>query len=393
MNTSVKSSAATPKRKPWYLLPIPILLIAGGLWLHFHRLHQADASPPAVATPWAVQTGAVQHGTVAASLQSVATVEAPNTITLAPQIQGTVTFIGPRAGVAVKRGELLVRIDARQIESNIGALSQQRIAARANADYAAKQQARIDAVLAEGGVSQAQADQARTATDAARASVQALSDQITALQVQLGYAELRAPEDAVVAQRLVEVGDTAAPGKPVYQLTAGKGAIVRVSLPSDQLTQVKVGDTLRLTQGGQTLDLPITRIAPAVNAAGLGTVEADATSSPFGLPSGSSVAASIELHSQAAATLTVPVAALIGSGDQAHVLAFTPGAQAGEPGRLRIVPVKVLQEGANRAAVSGSLKPGESVVIGQTAVLAQMRDGDAAVTTAVSTATAAGAAQ
>jgi RND family efflux transporter MFP subunit len=247
-------------------------------------------------------------------------------------------------------------------------------------------------VLAEGGVSQAQADQARTATDAARASVQALSDQITALQVQLGYAELRAPQDAVVAQRLVEVGDTAAPGKPVYQLTAGKGAIVRVSLPSDQLTQVKVGDTLRLTQGGQTLDLPITRIAPAVNAAGLGTVEADATSSPFGLPSGSSVAASIELRSQTAATLTVPVAAVIGSGDQAHVLAFTPGAQAGEPGRLRIVPVKVLQEGANRAAVSGSLKPGESVVVGQTAVLAQMRDGDAAVTTAVSTA-AAGAAQ
>ncbi len=388
MNTSVKSPAATPKRKPWYLLPIPILLIAGGAWLHFHRLHQADASPPAEVTPWAVQTGAVQRGTVAASVQSVATVEAPNTITLAPQIQGTVTYVGPRAGVAVKRGELLVRIDARQIASNIGALEQQRIAARANADYAAKQQARIDAVLAEGGVSQAQADQARTAADAARASVQALSDQIAALQVQLGYAELRAPQDAVVAQRLVEVGDTAAPGKPVYQLTAGKGAIVRVSLPSDQLAQVKVGDTLRLSQGGQTLDLPITRIAPAVNAAGLGTVEADATSSPFGLPSGSSVAASIELRSQVAATLTVPVAAVIGSGDQAHVLAFTPGAKAGEPGRLRIVPVKVLQEGANRAAVSGSLNPGESVVVGQTAVLAQMRDGDAAITS-----TGAGAAQ
>ncbi|MHB1799242.1 MAG: efflux RND transporter periplasmic adaptor subunit [Vulcanimicrobiaceae bacterium] len=389
MNTPVKPSpTSTPKRKPWYLLSIPILLIAGGLWLHFHRLHQADASPPAAATPWAVQTGTVQRGTVAASLQSVATVEAPNTITLAPQIQGTVTFVGPRAGVAVKRGQLLVRIDARQIERNIGALSQQHIAARANADYAAKQQARIDAVLAEGGVSQAQADQARTAADAARASVQALSDQIAALQVQLGYAEIRAPQDAVVAQRLVEVGDTAAPGKPAYQLTAGKGSVVRVSLPADQLAQVKVGDLLHLAQGGQTVDLPITRIAPAVNAAGLGTVEADAPSSPFGLPSGSSVAASIALQSRSASTLTVPVASLVGSGDSAHVLAFTPGAKAGETGRLSIVPVQVLQEGANRAAVSGSLQPGELVVVGQTAVLAQMRDGDAAVTTAV-----AGAAQ
>ncbi|MGC8506651.1 MAG: efflux RND transporter periplasmic adaptor subunit [Thiomonas sp.] len=389
MNTPVTPPVTSParKRKPWYLLPIPILLISGGLWLHFHRLHQADASPPPQPTPWAVQVGEVQRGTVSASLQSVATVEAPNTITLVPQIQGTVTAIGPRAGVAVKRGELLVRIDARAIASNISALAQQRLAARANADYAAKQQARTDAVLAEGGVSQAQADQARTATDAARASVQALSDQIAALQVQLGYADIRAPQDAVVAQRLVEVGDTAAPGKPVYQLTAGKGAVVRVTLPADQLAQVKVGDVLHLSQGGQTVDLPITRISPAVNAAGLGTAEADAPSSPFGLPSGSTVAATLTLTppsapSQTAAPLTVPVASVVGSGDQAHVLAFTQPAKTGEPGRLRIVAVKVLQIGANRAAVSGALQPGEQVVVGQTAVLSQMREGDAAVTAA-----------
>lgn len=381
-STNPSPAPATRKRKPWFLLPIPLLLIASGAWLHFHRLHQADASPPAEVVPWAVQVGTVSRATVASTLQSVATVEAPNLITLSPQIQGTVTRVGPRAGQAVHRGELLVRIDARAIASNIAALQQQRVAARANADYAAKQQARIDAVLAEGGVSQAQADQARTAAAAARAAVQALSEQIAAQQVQLGYADIRAPQDAVVAQRLVEVGDTAAPGKPVYQLTAGKGAVVRVTLPADQLAQVKSGDTLRLTQGGQTLDLPIARIAPAVNAAGLGTVEADAASAPFGLPSGSTVAATIVLQAQAAPTLTVPVAALVGSGAQAHVLAFTPGAKPGEPGRLRVVPVRVLREGANAAAVDGALRDGQQVVVGQTAVLAQMRDGQAAITTA-----------
>ena len=384
MNTPVNPSAApTPrKRKPWFLLPIPLVLIASGAWLHFHRLHQADASPPAEITPWAVQVGTVGRGTVASTVQTLATVEAPTLITLTPQIQGTVTYVGPRAGEAVRRGQVLVRIDARGIASNLAALEQQRVAARANADYAAKQQARIDAVLAEGGVSQAQADQARTATAAARAAAQALSDQIAAQQVQLGYADIRAPQDAVVAQRLVEVGDTAAPGKPVYQLTAGKGAVVRLSLPAGQLAQVHPGDTLHLTQGGQTLHLTVARIAPAVNAAGLGTVEADAASAPFGLPSGSTVTATIALHAQTQPTLTVPVAALVGSGAQAHVLAFTPGAKPGEPGRLRVVPVKVLREGANAAAVDGTLHVGEPVVVGQTAVLAQMRDGQAAVTAA-----------
>lgn len=375
---------ATRNRKPWYLLTIPVLLIGAGLWLHFHRLHQAGASPPPEPMAWAVQTGAVELGTVTATLQSVATVEAPNTITLAPQIQGTVLAVGPRTGVAIKRGQLLVRIDARQTNRNIAALQQQRIAARANAEYAAKQQARIDAVLAEGGVSQAQADQARTASDAARASVQALSDQIAALQVQLGYADIRAPQDAVVSQRWVEIGDTASPGKPLYQLAAGSGAVVRVSLPADQLAQVEAGDLLRLSQGAQTVQLPISRIAPAVNAAGLGMVEADATSAPFGLPSGSTVAATIVLHARQTPTLTVPMAAVVGSGDDAHVLVYAPGAALDEPGRLRVVAVKVLREGASAAAVRGSLKPGEQVVVGQTAVLAGMRDGDAAVTAAAS---------
>lgn len=366
-------------RKLWYLLPVVLVLIAGGAALHFHRLHQADASPPAERTPWALQTGTVERGSVTTSLASAALIEAPNAIVLSPQIQGTVLAVGPRAGVAVRRGQLLVRIDGRTVASNLSALNQQRKAALADADYAAKQQGRMDAVLAEGGVSQSQADQARTAADGARAKAQSLADQIGVLHVQLGYAEIRAPEDAVVAQRLVEVGDTAAPGKPVYQLTAGKGAVVKVSLPAASLAQIHVGDTLVLHQGDASLNLTIGRVAPAVNAAGLGMIEADAATTPFGLPSGSTVAAEVRIRG-AGETLTVPTAALVGNGGGAHVLVFAPGAKAGEPGHLRRVPITVLGEGASRTAVQAKLAPGDRVVVGQTAVLAQLQDGDAAVT-------------
>jgi RND family efflux transporter MFP subunit len=369
----------TSSRKLWYLLPVILVLVAGAAALHFHRLHQADASPPAERTPWALQTGTVERGSVAASLAASAVIESPNAIVLSPQIQGTVLAVGPRAGVAVRRGELLVRIDGRTVASNLSALEQQRKAAQADTDYAVKQQARLDAVLAEGGVSQSQADQARTAADGARAKTQSLADQISALRVQLGYAEIRAPQDAVVAQRLVEVGDTAAPGKPVYQLSAGQGAVAKVSLPADSLARVHVGDMLVLRQGDANLNLTISRVAPAVNAAGLGTVEADAATAPFGLPSGSTVAAEVRIRG-AGETLTVPTAALVGSGNGAHVLVFTPGAKAGEAGHLHRVAVQVLTEGADRTAVQAALAPGDRIVVGQTAVLAQLRDGDAAVT-------------
>jgi len=199
--------------------------------------------------------------------------------------------------------------------------------------------------------------------------------------VQRGYAEMRAPRDAVVAERLVEVGDTAGPGRPVYWLTAGKGAVVRVSLPASQLAQVHVGDRLELQQGAARISLPISRIAPAVNAAGLGGAEADASEAPFGLPSGSLVMATVHA-AVGASSLTVPTAALVGSGNEARVVVFTPGPTSGVPGRLRRVPVQVVQEGSSRAAVRGALQAGEQVVVGQTAVLAQLADGDSAVTAA-----------
>jgi RND family efflux transporter MFP subunit len=364
-----------------WLIAIPVILIASGFALHFVRLHQADSSPTPEQTPWALQTAKVERGNVAGSIQSNAVIDAPQVIAISPQIQGTVLAVGPRAGVAVKRGDLLVRIDSRTIESNLSALRQQFRAAQANADYADKQQTRFDALLAANAISKTQVDLSHSTAQSARAQAQALSDQIAVLRVNLGYAEIRAPQDAVISERAVEVGYTVAPGNQVYRLTAGKGAVVRVVLSASELAHVRVGDMLELTQGAATVRLPVARVAPAVNAAGLGTVEADAAVPPFGLPSGSSVSATL-LSASTSKTLTVPVSALVGSGSNTHVVVFAPGPIPDAPGHLRFVRIEVLQQGSQRAAIRGALKPGEQVVVGQTAVLAQLRDGDAAVASA-----------
>ncbi|AOV18293.1 hypothetical protein BJI67_15575 [Acidihalobacter aeolianus] len=375
-----KQQAAVPhKRRRWWLVFIPVLLISAGYSLHEYRLHQADDSPPPPAAPWALQTAQVTRGSVSGEIQTSAVVEARDVISLSPQIQGTVLAVGPRAGVTVKRGQLLVRIDARTIRADIAALEKQRRAAMAEADYAERQYQRIQKVLANGGVSRSQADQARTAAADAQAKAQALASQITALKVKLGYAEIAAPQDAVVAERLVAVGDTVGPGHPVYRLTAGKGAVVRVTLAADQLALVHLGDRLVLSSGDMTLALPITRVAPAVDKAGLGFAEAEAKTLPFGLPSGSSLPANVytAAHDNA---LTVPIDALVGEGTHAHVFVFVAATGKYATGTLRRVDVQVLRTGAERAAVAGKLEPGMQVVVGQTAQLAQLRGGDPAVT-------------
>lgn len=377
--TEKQQAATSHKRRYWWLVFILIILFLAGLGLHKYRLHQADKSPPAPVAPWALQIAQVTRGSVSGEIQTSAIIEATDVITLSPQIQGTVTEIGPRSGVAVKRGQLLVRIDARSILADLAALEKQHRAAKAQADYAAIENQRIQKILASGVVSRSKADQVRTAAADAQANAQALASKIAALRVKLGYAQITAPEDAVIAKRLVAVGDTVGPGHPVYHLTAGKKAIVRVTLAAAQLAQIHVGDRIVLSNGAKSLTLPVTRIAPAVNQAGLGFAEAEADSPPFGLPSGSSLSALVYTASRDN-TLTVPLNAMVGSGSHAHVFVFEPDQDKPTSGTLRRVDVQVLQTGAKRAGVAGKLEPGMQVIVAQTAELGQLRDGDPALT-------------
>lgn len=376
--TEQPSTPSPRKRRPWWLIIFPVVLIPAGLALHEYRLHQADDSPPPPVAPWALSTAPVERGSVASEIQASAVVEATDVIALSPQIQGTVLAVGPRAGAPVKRGQLLVRIDARSIRADLAALRKQQRAAATEADYARRQYRRLDKVFADGGVSRSQLDQARTSAADAQSKAQALASQIAALKVKLGYAEISAPQDAVVAERLVAVGDTALPGHPVYRLTAGTGAIVRISLAAAQLARVHVGDRVVLSDGDATLTLPVMRVAPAVDKAGLGFVEAQASKPPFGLPSGSSLPAKVYSAAQDK-MLSVPISALVGAGEKAYVMVFVPG-KDNAVGHLKRVDVRVLQTGAEHAAVAGELQPGMRVVVGQTAQLAQLRDGDPAVT-------------
>ena len=106
-----------------------------------------------------------------------------------------------------------------------------------------------------------------------------------------------------------------------------------MSVPAAKLSEVHVGSPLVLRQGDTTLRLPVARVAPAVNAAGLGVVEADASAAPFGLPSGSMVAATL-VTTESGEELTVPTAALVGAGAGAHVMVLRSPAKPDEHSRL-----------------------------------------------------------
>jgi len=285
--------------------------------------------------------------------------------------------MGPREGVTVKKGDLLVRIDTSAIEKKIHSLQSQLIAARAEATRTGHELVREEKLFKDGGSSATAVDSRRTAAVTAKQEFASLEHQIAALEVEKGYGVIKSPVNGIIAARLAEPGDMCVPGHPLNEITAAGGALVRVELPQSILHQVRPGAPVVLSYGDQQMTVPVSRIFPSVDARALGYVEADVDSIPFDLPSGSRIDARLILR-RVSDGFRVPYGSLLCGEGGGRCNVFTIVQKDKEKGKniLKMVPVKVRLRGHDAIAVTGALKDGDQVVVAHESVLLQLHDGD-----------------
>ena len=359
-----------------------LLLLVGGLSavavkLHRARVQAIDQVAPPAPSPWALRTAAVTRGTVERGFPVLATVTASEEITVTSQISGTLLEMGPREGVAIKASDLLARIDTRELREQREALVAELRGARADAKRLADDRDRAERLIEQGTISERTEEAARTASTGAAEKVHGLERQVKAFNVRIGYGEIAAPADGVIAARLSEPGDVCQVGHPLYRLTVDGGARVEVAVPQSIRERVRPGTALVLRHGKQQRRIRIDRVHPALDALALGLAEADLPVRPFGLPSGSRVPALVVLDSVDVA-LRVPARALLRPSGSGNGTVFKVEDE-GDEARLAAVAVEVVLEGRETVAVAGDLADGDRVVIAHESVLLALRDGDPVV--------------
>jgi len=354
------------------ILLVVIALAAGAVLLRKQRMATVAELPGMGEAPWALQTADVARGTLSRGFPVLATLSGSTEITVSSQISGQIDFMGPREGVKVNKGEVLARISVTELRQQREGLMAQREAALAERRRTRDEYARQLQLKEKGLTTQELVEAKDAAAIGAEKQVANLDKQIAALDVRIGYGTVHAPRDALVAARLMEVGDVAQPGKPLYRLTVDSGARLRVSLPQQILEQVGPGSTVVLEHGSQRETVRLSRIFPQLDARALGAAEADLASMPFGLPSGSRIPARVVLET-AEQALTVPHAAVVRTGD--HGFMFIVVGE-GDRQTLKRVNVDITLAGRDGLAVNGDLRAGDRVVVGHQSVLMQLRDGD-----------------
>ena len=108
--------------------------------------------------------------------------------------------------------------------------------AQVAADKAQRDQARVQRLAADSVATLAQAQDAQSALDAARAD-------LSSARMNREYAIITAPEAGTVLQRLITTGTTVGPGTPVFLLGGSRrGRVLRAGLPDRDALRVRVGD-------------------------------------------------------------------------------------------------------------------------------------------------------
>ena len=252
-----------------------------------------------------VKTAPVIERRTNRSVEVVGSLIAEDDVTVSSQASGNLADITVDLGTAVRRGQIIARIDQRELkfkvdqaegtlhqaEARLGVKRGERIDPQKQPDvrmaFAALERARYDLnasrSLAESGdISKQQLDVYQKTVDQAEARYQAALENVRNLEAiveekraaldlakkQLTDTEIVSPINGVVKAKVASRGEYLQPGKPIVTIVQVDPLRLRADIPEYAAASVRTGQTMTLTVEsfpGRSFTGRVVRIGPSLN--------------------------------------------------------------------------------------------------------------------------------
>jgi len=264
------------------------------------------------------------------------------------KVSGRISEMPIILGQKVKAGELLAKIDAREIQARLEQAEAQR-------EQAVRDLERARA-LAEKQVSSKQE------LDAAEARARVAEAALSEARTMMGYANVTAPFDGVVARRLAEVGDLAAPGKPLLEIEDRGELRFEADVPEALIGMVNAGDKIEVSIPAirQNLAATVAEVSPSADAASRTfLVKLDLPASPE-LRAGQFGRAAVPVGK--AKSIRVPSAAIVKRGQMEIVL-------VNDSGKAQLRLIRTGKTFADGVEILSGLSEGDTVILSDPAAL------------------------
>ena len=344
--------------------------------------HEPESATPGVPTvSVSVVTPAVQQWP--AIYEATGTVRARSSATIAAKWMGYVREVKVQVGDRVREGQLLVVLDARDLDASANRAGAAReevrstipeadsavAAAKANLDLVQATFKRMNELYEKKSISDQEFDEASAKLKAAQAAFEmarakrtqldsklAQADQeVRAAQVTRSYAEVQAPFAGIVTAKSVDPGNLAAPGAPLLTIERD-GYRLEASVEASKLGAIHPGQAVSVTLDGidRSIDVRVSEIVPAVEAASRAyIVKIDLPAEP-GMRSGIFGRARFQLGSRG--VLAIPAGAVTERGQLQSVLVAENGVA-----RTRLITLG--DKAKEQVEVLSGLSAGEKVIV------------------------------
>ncbi|MDQ1119425.1 MULTISPECIES: efflux RND transporter periplasmic adaptor subunit [Pseudoxanthomonas] len=167
------------------------------------------------------------------------TVTALNTVTINPQTGGRLMSLDFTEGQPVKKGQLLARIDPRELQATYDQAAASRKQNLAQLQTARDTNARLTDPKYSQYVARTDLDTQKNLVAQYTAGVAAAEAQMQAAAVQLGYTRIVSPIDGIAGIRGVDVGNVVTTSSSIVTITQVEPIYASFSLPAQDLDVVR----------------------------------------------------------------------------------------------------------------------------------------------------------
>ena len=245
-----------------------VILLALGVLGGDKKIQPGNRLATGQTLPNTAKTLTLSTKSAANTLAWQGTVRSRSLVKITPKLTARILEIPVHAGDHLKPGQVIARLDQRDLQAAYNAANSAYLAAQAQAAQAKSEEVRITALYNQ----QAATRQNYEAVLSQAKSAQAIANQAASAaqqtQVMLGENSLYAPFDGVVAERFQEPGDMASPNQAVVSFLKPDDLRLELAVADNCTAALKLGlsVTVRVDGLAHRLIGKVDEISPEIDA-------------------------------------------------------------------------------------------------------------------------------
>ncbi|MDX1296482.1 MAG: efflux RND transporter periplasmic adaptor subunit [Sulfurimonadaceae bacterium] len=226
-----------------------------------------SADEPKTPPPSLVTTAPITQGVVNPLQTYVGTLYYDKQSKVASENEGVVGTLLFSEGQQIKKGDILLSLDSKVLKADIAAVASAVKALEADLKRQERDLERTKALHERNSISQSSYDQVFYGTEKLRATVEATRNELEAMRIRLDKSSIRAPFDAVIASRNVDVGEWVGKGATVATLVATESLEARLNIPARLIGTLRTYKSFRATINGHEVEVTLKSVIPVADAA------------------------------------------------------------------------------------------------------------------------------